>query len=82
MIDYFIDLLYKNDESLRAIIDSIPATNEYMHTLREKFNKPYNVSEWQDITSNTSIFKLTYKGEQRCDDEFGNKTFYGFIMSI
>lgn len=35
MIDYFIDLLYKNDESLRTIIDAISITNEHMRVLRK-----------------------------------------------
>lgn len=81
MIDYFIDLLYRNDEYLKALIDSIPITNEHMHTLRENFNKPYNLQEWREWTSNTTIFKLTYKGELRYRDASYREAFFGFITS-
>ena len=81
MIDYFIDILYQNDDTFRLLIDAVPITNEHMHTLRENFNKPHNSNIWKKWLSDTCIFKLTYKGNLQCVDDNNRTTFFGFIMS-
>lgn len=81
MVDYFIDLMYKNDESFKTEIDSIDVSNVDMHTLRESFNEPFDKQKWDKIMGTTHIFKLTYKGKPKEFDEYNHMTFYGYLMS-
>lgn len=78
MIDYFFDLLYREDPEMAAMVDGIPESNPEMHTLRGIMNEPYDPDRKAFLVEHTSIFKLTYKMplEEKCG---GSSTFWGLI---
>ena len=81
LIDYFIDILYKNNGKFKDVIDSMPYTNSNLHELRLVFDDEFDESRWNVLLSNTNIFKLTYKGIHEQIYKSGILTFYGYILS-
>lgn len=84
MIDYllfddFILYVYNTNPFIREAIDSVPLSNKKMHTLLPLMNSPFDKKRWEDLTSNTFMFKLTYKGNY---NEKSNNltTFYHHIL--
>ena len=78
MIDYFFDLLYREDPGVAAMIDEIPVSNPDMHILRDLMDKPYDASLMSDMLARTGMFKLTYKMDLPETRE-GNQTFWGYL---
>lgn len=81
LIDYFIDLLYKNDKSCKQQIDNIPQSNLYLHDFAPNLNKKFEQTIWNKWTSNTKMFKLTYKQKFHKKNQDGTLTFYGYLTS-
>lgn len=82
LIDYFIDILYKDTSIVKAIIDGIPYSQPYMHNLRLFFKEPFDENKWHEMLDINTIYKLTYKGSPTEYDKSGNLTFYGKILQI
>lgn len=61
MMDYFIDMVIKNDAALKGQIDDIPANNEHVHTLLSHLNDEYTTEHFEAICGDTYIHKLTWK---------------------
>lgn len=80
LIDYFLDILYRLDKSVKETIDTMPFTNPNLHKLRLLFDNEFDETIWKTIVSNTNIFKLTYKGVHSRYTKSGIPTFYGHIL--
>ena len=80
LIDYFLDILYRQDKSVKETIDTMPFTNPNLHKLRLLFENEFDEISWKTIVSNTNIFKLTYKGVHSRYTKSGIPTFYGHIL--
>lgn len=80
LIDYFLDILYRQDKSVKETIDTMPFTNPNLHKLRLLFDNEFDETIWKTIVSNTNIFKLTYKGVHSRYTKSGIPTFYGHIL--
>lgn len=78
MIDYFFDLLYRENAGAAALVDRVPVSNPDLHTLRGMLNEPYDPAGMAALTENTSLFKLTYKMDLQETRE-GALTYWGFL---
>lgn len=80
LIDYFLDMLYKENSQVKKLIDSSPYTNPNLHKLRLSFDCEFEESHWKSLLSDTEIFKLTYKGKHTKFSDKGTLTYYGYIL--
>ena len=81
LIDYFLDILYRENRLVKEIIDIMPYTNPNLHNLRIQFDDEFNEVQWDSMLSDTEIFKLTYKGKHSKQNDKGMPTFYGYILT-
>lgn len=59
LIDYFLDILYRENRLVKEMIDAMPYTNPNLHNLRIKFDNEFDKVQWDSMLSDTEIFKLT-----------------------
>lgn len=79
LFDYLIALGYRNVPKIREEIDSHPFINPQKHKLQNLLNKPYSENEWRQVTSDTSMFKLSRKVDYDSIVS-GKKTFYQVLL--
>lgn len=75
LIDYFLDILYRENRLVKEMIDAMPYTNPNLHNLRIKFDNEFDKVQWDSMLSDTEIFKLTYKGKHSKQNDKGMPTF-------
>ena len=79
LTDYLIVLVQKYDKNIKKLFDNIPSNNPKCDELFKILSDEYNDCVWNDLITNTSLFKLTWK--QNFSKEInGKKTFYGKII--
>lgn len=62
LIDYGLDYAWKKDlSSFKSLEESYKQNNPHLFDLQGMLNQPYDDKEWERITSNTNVFKLSYK---------------------
>lgn len=61
LIDYFIDIIYNNNEEFKNIIDNMPYTNYNVHCM-EKLKEKANKDFIKKILDDNLFVKMTYKG--------------------
>lgn len=81
LIDYIMNLAYENLTSVRQHIDACPYTQEHILDLQPLMNRVYKPDKWNELTSDTNVFKLSYKKELIEENLVGEKTFYGYCCS-
>lgn len=81
VIDYFINLLYKNDTETKELLDRIPYGGKYMHILRTMYSQPFDKIIYNKMMKDTLYFKLTYKGNMDKRTQKGEETFYSVIIN-
>ena len=79
MIDYFFDLLCRQDGEMKALVDRIPLSDPDLHGLLEIINEPYDPAVMASLLERTSLFKLTYKMDLQETDAEGNQTYWGYL---
>lgn len=84
LIDYLIAIAYDQFDSVRKNIDAVCVSNTELWSMLRKMNHPYDQHEWQQMTSSTTFFKLSYKdefngGPLQIQTLEGIETFYGRI---
>ena len=79
MFDDFILYAYEKYPEIKETIDAIPISNLKMHSLLPILNNEYNKNILDNLTNNTSMFKLTYKGHF-VEEKNGVSTFYKYIL--
>lgn len=82
MFDQFIDILYQNKLEIRSMIDAIPYNNPLVHSLQPLLNRRFDESEWQRLTAETYMFKLSWR--QFGDDELtaNSGTYYSYLRNL
>lgn len=61
-IDYGLDYAWKKDlSSFRSLEESYRQNNPHLFDLQGLLNDTYSEQEWKKLTSDTSVFKLSYK---------------------
>lgn len=81
LVDYTIDYVYNEKESIRCLIDAVPVTNTCMHVLLDKFDVAYSniCDEFDETWKDTWMFKLTYK-HKFIEWANGDYTLYKYIV--
>ena len=69
LIDYVINLAYKNIDEVRNMINSIPHNNEKIFELSKIMNVGYDEKIFDNIKQVNDIHKLSYKEENYCYDK-------------
>ena len=78
LIDFLIELVYFNNSKVKEMIDSLDCNNENNEKLVTLLNCQYDENVFNELKSNTEVFKLTWKSQFKDVDD-GKKTFYGHI---
>lgn len=81
LTDYFFAEAYDKLPSVRKLIDSCQYSQGHIMDLQPNLNRVYNAKKWEELTSDTNVFKLSYKTEFRKENLVGEKTFYGSITN-
>jgi len=74
LLDHIIAFLYANDPKIKSVLDKIPENNIHVSDLQKELSKPYSEEKMNELKSNTSIFKLSWKADYSCLPE--NATYY------
>lgn len=64
LLDYYIDIIYNNNEEFRKSIEEMPYTDSNVHCMKQLFEE-YDVKFIQRIKSDNLFIKMSYKG---CDE--------------
>ncbi|RHU89763.1 hypothetical protein DXC27_03085 [Ruminococcus sp. OM08-7] len=76
LLDYFIELIYQNDISIKGLIDAVPMNNLNVFELQKRLNSPYTEESQVKIDETTYIFKLQRR-ETVNRQINGEQTLYG-----
>ena len=63
LVDYVIDIAYRNIEEVKDNIDSVRNNNKNIFNVREKLNEIVSAEQFKDLMHSNQIHKLTYKRE-------------------
>lgn len=80
MFDQFIDILYQKEAAVREWIDSIPMNNEQTH--RMSISKKFEKNELERLTSDTYLFKLSWKGNDLQQLESDKENIYNYLKGL
>lgn len=75
LIDYTFQMMYEKCEEFKKLIDSRPRENEYVYSLVEVLNSPYQPYLWAQW-KNQQLFKLSWKIE--IEDNYNS--FFHYLM--
>lgn len=79
LTDYFFAEAYEKLPPVRQMIDSCKYSQEHILNLQPRLNRVFDAKKWNELASDTNVFKLSYKSELREENLVGEKTFYGHI---
>ncbi|MCR5294071.1 MAG: capsular polysaccharide synthesis protein [Lachnospiraceae bacterium] len=78
-LDYLIVLAMQMDRRVREMFRRIPKNNPCCDDLLNCFGRPFDEGKWKEMTSETSLFKLTWK-LRFPETRNGKPTFYGKLL--
>lgn len=81
LIDYAIDLAYKYNATVKEQIDSITENNPQIYDLLPLLPQKYNANEFEALTKDTSVFKLSWKKYSSSDLQ-GQNSVYSHLKNI
>ena len=86
VIDYFfydhiIQIAYTTDENIHKMIENVKYSNPDMFELKKIINNKYDEKRWNNIKSNTTFFKLTYRDDFSKQTIVDDMTLWGYISS-
>lgn len=79
VMDYFIELAYKNIHSIKGEIDKIPPNNYGMYDLIKIIDCPFDEEKWNEIKSKAFLHRLPYK-HIKYEEASKSDTFYKGIL--
>lgn len=79
MTDFLIRVARKDFPDIKEMMDSCHLFQPQLLGLKEFLNETYTPEKWNELTKNTSVFKLSYKDELHRKDLLERDTFYGFL---
>lgn len=82
LTDHIIALAYDNLPQVRYMIDGVQPSQPQVFTLLGILNKEYREEIYNEITSDTQAFKLSYKVDIKKENLVGKETFYGHISKM
>ena len=78
LIDYCIRLICDNIPEVAQMIDEVESNNPNLYVLADNLFKTYNQNDFEKLKENTSVFKLTWKFDQKKTNK--QNTFYKKIL--
>lgn len=81
LIDYAIDLAYKYNATVKEQIDSITENNPQIYNLLPLLPQKYNANEFEALTKDTSVFKLSWK-KYKSSDLQEQSSVYCYLKNI
>lgn len=81
LIDYAIDLAYKYNATVKEQIDSITENNPQIYDLLPLLPQKYNANEFEALTKDTSVFKLSWK-KYKSSDLQEQSSVYSYLKNI
>lgn len=81
MIDYIFDLLYRKVPAIRNAMDKIPMNNPNLHALFPLILEDFNQETYDNITNDTSFFKLNWKMYSTSQLNSNANSFYTHIKN-
>jgi len=80
VIDFLIDLAYREIPSIKQEIDALPENNIGRNDLWFLMNKPFDENKYKELISDNWLFKLSYKSVLLKKTVTGESTFYGKLV--
>lgn len=82
LFDHFIDLMCKRFPELNEMLKDIPFNNPEVHGLREQLIAPYNVNQMEELTKDTSMFKLNMRTFTHKQLKSSEGSFYKYFKNL
>ena len=79
MMDYFIDILYQTNDTIKKLIDDVPLNNPDIYSLKPLLCETFDSDKFSQITQNTSIFKLDWRMYSQKDLTANKLSFYNYL---
>lgn len=80
LLDYVLELAYRNNRDIKRVIDEIPINNRDLHSSRYLFNEKCDEKEFQRLIQNNSFLSLTWRLQYHINTEKGDLTYYGRLL--
>lgn len=80
LIDHIINLAYESFPEVKEMIDNCPCTNPKAHEMAKVINEVYSEEQYNELTSDTGVFKLSYKHPLYEKTLLGRETLYGHLL--
>lgn len=81
MFDHFIDILYKNDSSIRQMIDAVPMNNANVHDLNRLLCDDFDARRYDELTADgTYMFKLSWKTYTEEQLRSNPRSYYNYLL--
>lgn len=81
LTDYLIVLAQRHQSSIAEAFASIEPNNPRCDDLISLLDEPFNECEWNNLTKDTSLFKLTWKQSYQTED-LRRETYFGHILKL
>lgn len=78
LMDYMIDMAYKNFIIVKKDIDNNKINNQNIHKLEQLLNKDFNIKEYEELKKTNKLHKLSYKIELKEQNDT-KLTYWGYI---
>ena len=80
IIDYMIVLAQKNNPEIKELFSAIPSNNPRCDDLLYLMNKPFQQNEWDFLSKETFLFKLSWK-MNLMESKDGELTYYHALLN-
>lgn len=80
LMDYILDIGYRNYTTIRSLIDSVPYNNENIKLMYQYMNTCFTHEQYEALVETTTLHKLSWKDQYSPLDN-GRKTFYEMVIS-
>lgn len=82
MIDQTIDILYKNSDRVRNMIDNVPFNNKSVHLLNKMLTTEFSAADFDKMTSDTYLFKLNWRTYSSDELLANNNNYYHHLLNL
>lgn len=80
LLDYLINMAYERIPEAKKLIDGVKCSNSHALDIRDIANKRFHQDKWDELISDTSIFKLQRREEVIPTNIVGDMTYYGKLI--
>jgi len=82
LVDYFMEVLYRNNPTVKRLVDELPYNNSMIDYLQAILNEEYNEKEYKELvgSDDTFLFKLSWRMRFEEETNNGKPTFFCFFI--